>query len=154
QAAQCINHTLPVRQYGTRMVGAELPSTRKPRNNHVCEKCQDDFRNKRGYIKADPVTIFGSEYDPVDCVANDPRKKHHEGIDYTLYQRESNHVAIGNVANFMREYGARFILVKTLKHTRADGYQGRIAIPAGSKGIGLLRWKDPDFGHSNSGFFR
>lgn len=69
-------------------------------------------------------------------------------------KRQGDHVAIGHVADFMRQHRAHFIRGETFEQALADGYQCVVAIPSGGEGVGLVGREDTDLGHLDAGFAR
>ena len=90
------------------------------------------------HVVADAITALSFEYDPVHRMPDNTRQEHHERVDDTLDQAQGNHVAIGDVANFVCQHRSHLVTREALQEASADCYQRIVAVPAGSKCIGGL----------------
>src|SRR5690606_14232381 len=83
-------------------------------------------------------------------IANHPCQENHKGIDHTLYQGKGDHVAIGNVGNFVAQHGSNFFFGHAFEQTGRNGNQRVVFECACSKGVGGS-FVDGHFGVTNAG---
>ncbi len=95
------------------------------------------------------VALF-TEQHLVDKEADHARKEHDEGIDHALDQRQRDHVAIGDVGDFVAQHGFDFFLIHALQQARGHGDQRRILEGAGGERI-RLAIVDGNLGHADAG---
>jgi len=109
QALQRADHCIGACQARAGFVCAELSFAREPHHDRTGQEAQHHFGKDGRHEVGDTATAFVLEDYFVHKVTDNPRKEHHEGVDHTLYQRKGNHVAVGYVTNFVREYCLYFI---------------------------------------------
>ena len=89
----------------------------------------------------------------VDEIPDDARQEDDEGIDHALDQRQRHHVAVADVADFVRQHRLDFFLAHALQQAGGYSDQGVIAARPGGEGI-RRAFVDGDLGHGNAGLLR
>ena len=77
------------------------------------------------------------EHDAIDDVADDARKKHDEGVDHALDQRERDHIPIGDVGDFVTEHTRDFLFGHAVEQARGNRDQRLVTERARGEGIWL-----------------
>ena len=101
-------------------------------------------------MKGGTMVPFGFKYHAFHKMPDYSGKKNHECIDHALNQGKRHHVAVGNMAYFMRQHAFDLILVHVLKQARAYRHQCVVAVHAGRKGIDVGRVINRHFRHANT----
>lgn len=87
----------------------KLTMAAEPHHNHAGEDAEHQLRDHGGHEKSDTFAAVIFEDNPIHKVTDDAREENHEGVDHTLYQGQGDHVAVGDVADFMGEHSLGFV---------------------------------------------
>ena len=109
QSLQGRDHVITAAEFGPSRVCSIFAPTGEGHHDDTCKNTEHNFSNDGHNKVAKAVTPFCLEDHSIDGVPDNAGKKHNEGIHDPLNQRERHHIAVGNVTNFMSEYGLHFI---------------------------------------------
>ena len=152
QALQGADHCRGAGELRTGFVSPEFTFTREPHHNGAGEETQDQFGEDGRNVVGNAAALVVLEHHRVDKVADDSGKEHDKGVHHALHQRQGDHVAVGNVADFVGQYRFYFVGRKTLQQALADCDQCIVFIPARGKGVSLVCRENPHFRHLDPGF--
>ena len=82
------------------------------------------------------------------------RNKDDEGVHDALNQGHGHHIAVGDVADFVRDDRFRFVAAHALQQAGADGDQRGVAACAGGEGVDVRRVVDSDLRHGDARLLR
>ena len=124
----------------------DILGTARTTDNHAREDAQQNFGHDGTHPVADAEASLISKDDSIYRVANNACEEHHKGINDALYQRQSDHIAVGYVPNFVCHDRSDFFGLEPLQHPGADGNECIVTVPAGSEGIRCVGGKMPTSG--------
>ena len=156
QAFECRDHICATGQFGTGLVGPEFALAREPHDDGTGQEAEHNFGHERGDVvtHANTAFIVIPAQERVHGVADDPGKEHDKSINNALNQTKGDHIAVGNVTDFMTNDRPGLIGVKPFQQSLADGHQGGIFVPAGGKGIRFVGGEDTHLGHVDASLCR
>src|SRR5690606_13167351 len=102
QALQRPDHGAASGQMRTGSIRSVFTITGEGHHNHGSQDAQHHFGDKRRDVKTDAVSMLVFKDSAIDGVTDDPCKEHDKSVNHSLNQGQGNHIAIGNVAHFMR----------------------------------------------------
>jgi len=125
---------------------------REPGHHHGGGKAEHDIEHHRRDHVADAgsagaLVILAQK--AVHRVTDDAAQEHDKSVHDTLNQGHGDHIAVGNVGDFMPNDGLDFLARHAHQQTGADRHQRRILEGTGGKGIGFAV-KNPDLGHADA----
>jgi hypothetical protein len=141
-------------QGGGTGVGAEFALAREPGDDDRGQQAEHDFADEHGDHVADAgaAVVAAAQQHLVDEEADHPRHEHHERVDHALDQGQRDHVAIGDVGDFVAQHGFDFVTVHALQQAGGHRHQGRILEGAGGERVGLA-FVHGHFRHADVGAF-
>ena len=155
QSRQRTDHSGRTDQLGTGLIGTELTATAEPGHNGRGQNTQHNFRHDGRHIKGNAGAVaFVFQHRTVNKVTDDAGEEHHKGVYHALNQGQGNHIAVGNVADFMAQHGLNLIFIHALQQAGRHRDQRIVAVPAGGKSVGRCRAENTHFRHTNTGFIR
>ena len=84
-------------------------------------------------VDGPPAAVAGDHAD--DHAREDPRDEDHERVDDTLHERQRDHVAVGDVGNFVGEHRLDLVGLHLLQQPDADRDQRVVAFCAGRERV-------------------
>ena len=93
-----------------------------------------------------PCAALVLEHDAVDDAADDPRQEEHEGVHDALDQRERDHVAVGDVADFVTQHGLDFIAAHVAQQPVLTATSAEFLLAPVAKALGSGESKMPTSG--------
>ena len=138
QPFQRRNHLAPSGQACAAGVGVKLAIAAEPHHHQRSQEPKQEFHDKAGEEVTDTGAAplaFGKKL--IDGVTDYPSQKDHKSIQHPLQQTQRDHVAVGDVADFMAQHRFRFLGAHLLQQAGADRHQRGIAAGAGGEGIGF-----------------
>ena len=135
EARERIDHRALTVQFCGACVGTEFPAARHPHHDDARKHAENELRDNHGDEVADTVASLVSEYDPIDDVTHNTRQEYDERIDYALYECERDHVAIGDVRDFVCKHAFDFVFLHTLQKAGTDCDERAIASSAGRERV-------------------
>src|SRR5690606_17592310 len=110
QGRQRTDHSGRADQLGTGLIGTEFTTTTEPGHDGRGQNTQHNFRRNGRYIEGNTGAVaFVFQNGAVNKVTDDAGKEHHKGVYHALNQGQGNHIAVGDVADFMAQYRLHLI---------------------------------------------
>ena len=121
--------------------------TAKGGHDDACEKTEGNVKHNASHVVAHARrVVFVAQNLTVDHPADDAGEKHNKRVGNALHKRHRHHVAVGNVAHFMRENRFNFLLIHESQQTGGHRHQRAVLGSAGRKGI-RFAFVNAHFGH-------
>ncbi len=152
ETLQGADHRLAAVEFRGARVRAELALAGYPHDDDAGEDAEHQLSRDHGAEVAEAVAGFVAQDDPVHEVADDARQEDDERVDHALDERQRDHVAVGDVRNFMRQDSFDLFLRHTAQQPGADCHQRRVAPRAGRERVHVGRVVNSHFGRLDAGF--
>ncbi|CAM4434057.1 hypothetical protein BOPS111487_21195 [Bordetella pseudohinzii] len=137
-------------QLGRAGVGAVFALAREPGHDDGGQHAEHDLTDDHGDVEARPGAALGAEDGAVDEITDHARQEDHEGVDHALDQGEGDHVAVGDVGDFVAQHGGDFFFAHAFEQAGGHGHQGVVLEGARGEGIGRAVI-DGDLGAADAG---
>ena len=152
QSFQRRDHFVAAGQLGAARIGTEFAPARKPHRDDAGQHAEHHVQHENHRVIADTRAAFVAirVEKTIDHSADQPREHNHKRVQYALQQRHRDHIAIGDMTDFMRQHRFGFAAIHRPQQTHRHGHQGLVAIGAGGERVDLRCIVNSDFRHADA----